>query len=390
MNPGTGRAYLVSGSFNLYIGKVVNLDDPNFATDFPGLNLVTFVNSSAQGVGGALGTSVAGGNNIFGDGASDIILGAPSASVAPPTPTTIQPKTGVVYVISTAFLSGGTQTIDVSTLGNGSNTLLLSGVNQGDQAGLSVADAGDVNGVTAGGKNVDDLLIGAPQAASSAGAAYLVYGGTALAGLATTTNTVRYINLSNVGGTGTNAVPGAIFTGPAGGSETGFAVSSAGDFNNDGFGDIVIGTPQFSSSSTLLNQGEASIFYGATLGSTGYLTGTIPLANVPTGIQSVTLTGANSGDMAGYAVSPVGFINVGQPNPILIGSARLQHGLGHRVLDSRPDRLHGNLFAGERRVVSDLGSPVRADDAGLTLDLAQLLRGIGVEPVPGHDLHRRW
>ncbi len=92
-------------------------------------------------------------------------------------------------------------------------------------------------------------MIGAPAASSGAGAAYLVYGGSSLAGLATTTNGVRYINLSLVGTTGTGAVPGAIFTGPAGGAMTGYSVSTAGDFNDSGFADIMIGSPGYSGSS---------------------------------------------------------------------------------------------------------------------------------------------
>ena len=64
-----------------------------------------------------LGFSVAGGSNILGDGAGDVILGAPNASVAPTNTTTPVPQnTGVVYVISAAALPGSTQTIDVSTL----------------------------------------------------------------------------------------------------------------------------------------------------------------------------------------------------------------------------------------------------------------------------------
>jgi len=140
LNAGTGRAYLVFGTFNTYIGDTINLDDPNFATDFPGLNLVTFVSSAT---GGQLGYSVAGGSNIFGDGATDIILGAPNATVAPNTPTPVPANTGVVYVMSTALLSGGTQTINVTSLGqSGTTSLILSGVNSGAKAGFSVAAGG--------------------------------------------------------------------------------------------------------------------------------------------------------------------------------------------------------------------------------------------------------
>jgi hypothetical protein len=320
-NLGTGRAYLISGTFNTYIGKIVNLDDPNFTTDFPGLNLVTFVNIAPTGPVGHMGTAVGTVFNLFGDGASDIVLGAPAASVAPPTPTTVPSNTGVVYVMSTALLSGTTQTINVQTLGqSGTQSAIFSGVASGDQAGFSVADAGDVNGATAGGSNIDDLLIGAPTAASSAGAAYLIYGGLNLASLATTTNGVRFINLANVGGTATGAVPGAIITGAQGGSEAGFAVGSAGNFNNSGFSGILIGSPTFSGSTTETNQGRVDLLDGAATGSSGALTGTISLANIPSAIGSATLLGASPGALAGYALSVVGFINAGQPNPILIGS----------------------------------------------------------------------
>jgi hypothetical protein len=315
-NPGTGRAWLIWGSFNNFIGQTINLD----GAAPTGLNIVTFVNTAFAG--GGMGFSVAAGSNILGDGASDVILGAPTGTVAPSTTTTPVPtNTGVVYIMSTALLTGGTQTVNVSSLGqSGTQSLVLSGVNSGDKAGFSVADAGDVNGATSGGANVDDLLIGAPDAASSTGAAYLIYGGSNLANLATTTNGVRYINLANVGQTGTNAVPGAIITGPAGGTGTGFAVSGAGDFNGDGFGDFLVGTPFFGPSSSTLNEGAATMFYGAASTSTAAITGTISLANIPAAIQSVSFTGGAAGDMAGYALSLVGFINPGQPNLILIGA----------------------------------------------------------------------
>jgi hypothetical protein len=322
-DPGTGRVYLIyesaNGDFNNYVGDSINIDDPNFATDYPGLNLVTF---ESAGTGGQLGYSVGGGSNLFGDGQNDIIMGAPSATVAPSTSTSpVNSNTGVVYALSLSALPSGTGLVNVANIGQaGSTSVQLAGINSGDRAGFSVADGGDVNGVTVGGTNVDDFLIGAPSAGSGVGSAYLIYGGSNLAGLATTTNGVRYINLSLVGSTGTGAVPGATFTGPAGGDLTGYAVSTAGEFNDSGFAGILIGSPGFSSSSTATSQGEVSLFYGAASGSTSYLTGTIPLSNIPTGVQSVTLTGANAGDMAGYALSVVGFINVGQPNLILIGA----------------------------------------------------------------------
>jgi hypothetical protein len=309
-NPGTGRAYLITGNLYNFLGQTINLDTP---TAYSGITIYTFVNTAA---GGNMGYSVAGGTNIFGDGQSDIILGAPNATFG-----TVS-GSGVVYAFSTSLLSGTTSTFNVATqVGqSGSNSAIFTGASSGSQAGWSVADGGDVNGVS----GVDDLLIGAPSQ-NGGGAAYLIYGGNTLAGLAQTVTVngtnVRYINLANVGAaTGTTgAVPGATILGPSA-SKTGWSVASGGDFNADGFGDILVGSPQYSSSSTSTNTGLVSLLYGAGSTASSYLSGTINLLSAPSGISPLYMPGAAAGALAGYAVSLVGVINSGQPTGILIGS----------------------------------------------------------------------
>ncbi len=315
-NGGAGSAYLISGNFAQYVGQTINLAS---ASNYSGLSIVTFTNTASYATTGELGYSVAGGSNILGDGAGDIILGAPNASVAPTNTTNpVAQNTGVVYVISANALSGGTQTINLSTLLT-SQVIDFAGAASGDRAGSSVADGGNVNGASGG---VDDLLIGAATAASNSGAAYLIYGGSSLAGLRTTVNGIPFISLANVNGgtSGTNTVPGAVITGPAGGDETGFSVSAGGDFNNDGYADILIGTPFFSSSTTLTDNGEATLLYGAPSTSGAYLSGSIPLASLPANIVAATFTGGDAGDLAGWSLSQVGLINAGQPTSILIGA----------------------------------------------------------------------
>ncbi len=113
---------------------------------------------------------------------------------------------------------------------------------------------------------------------------------------------------------------------------TGWAVSSGGDFNDDGFGDILIGSPQYSSGSGVTTNGLASLFYGASSSSGGYLTGTITLTISPAGISPLYLTGAAAGALAGYAVSPVGVINSGQPTLILVGSPGFNSNAGTAYL----------------------------------------------------------
>jgi hypothetical protein len=325
-NPGTGRAYLLWGNFQAQIGKgPINLDLPaaTFATTYPGLNLVTFVNSTSPG--GGLGSSVAGGSNILGDGASDVILGAPSAGVGV-APTSI----GAVYMISAATLNPSS-VVDVSTFGATRNNsqVILTGANS---AGFSVADGGNVNGVST---NIHDLLIGAPTA-DGGGAAYLVYGTSNFSSLETLTNNVFSVNLNSVGAGGTGAVPGAIFEGLPSGSKTGFAVSSAGNFNGATNGatpldGIMIGSPG-TTIGTGGNTGQVDVFYGAPSNSANFLNGVFNLANLPSATPPrFELTGANAGDMAGYALANTGPINPNAPT-ILIGAPGFNGGSGTAYL----------------------------------------------------------
>ena len=54
-------------------------------------------------------------------------------------------------------------------------------------------------------------------------------------------------------------------------------------------------SPDYSSSSTLINQGDVALLYGAASSSASALKGTISLANVPTGISAAFITGGAAG-----------------------------------------------------------------------------------------------
>ncbi len=98
------------------------------------------------------------------------------------------------------------------------------GDNPGDESGSSVAGAGDYDG-----DGLDDFLIGSPvngEAAVHAGKSYLILGSTQFqSGL----GTVSAAELSVVG-EGTN-------------SELGGSLASAGDVDNDGRSDLLLGAP---------------------------------------------------------------------------------------------------------------------------------------------------
>lgn len=130
-----------------------------------------------------------------------------------------------------------------------------------DMAGYSIATAGDVNG-----DGFDDLIIGAPQADSvgntlvNAGEAYVILG---------RPDWGAEISLATIaagnGGYVLFGIDPASSEG-IGGDSAGFSVSAAGDFDGDGYADLLIGAPPAHS----LNNarpfaGEAYLVYGSNL-----------------------------------------------------------------------------------------------------------------------------
>ncbi|MCC5665152.1 integrin alpha [Nostoc sp. CHAB 5784] len=116
---------------------------------------------------------------------------------------------------------------------NGTNGFFINGIAEGDFSGNSVSNAGDINN-----DGIDDLIIGAPGADpngnSGAGQSYVVFGGTNL-------GSGGSLNLSDLNGTN-----GFIINGIAAYNYSGYSgdsVSNAGDINNDGIDDLIIGVP---------------------------------------------------------------------------------------------------------------------------------------------------
>ncbi|MGD8413841.1 MAG: FG-GAP-like repeat-containing protein, partial [Candidatus Latescibacterota bacterium] len=205
------------------------------------------------------GSEVATAGDVNGDGYADIIVGAHRY-------TNGQTDEGAVYVFHGS--SGGPSSTADWMIESDTADLRL---------GRSVGTAGDVNG-----DGFADVVIGAAKyvdgtpTSNTEGWAYLYYG--AATGL-----------------DGTNS-----WSESGGNSEAafGFSVATAGDVNGDGYSDVIIGAPGYTTLTLppKVNAGRASVY----LGSAGGLTGTYDLrVEGPSGSLSYGAVVSYAGDVNG-------------------------------------------------------------------------------------------
>jgi len=155
-----------------------------------------------------LGFSVAPAGDVNGDGYADVIVGALYAST----------NNGQAYI----YYGGASM--------NNTADVTFTGAADNDSFGFSVAPAGDVNG-----DGYNDVIVGAKDASSTNGQAYIYYGGASM-----------------------NNTADVTFTGVAAADDFGIDVASAGDVNGDGYNDVIVGAYL----AGVGDIGEAYIYYG--------------------------------------------------------------------------------------------------------------------------------
>ncbi len=235
------------------------------------------------------GRSVSTAGDVNGDGYDDLLIGAPGAN-----PNGI--TSGSSYVVfghSTGFNS----VIGLSSL-DGSSGFRLDGVSENDQSGSSVSTAGDING-----DDIDDLLIGAPHEdinGDTFGSSYVVFG--------RSTSFSSVIGLSSLDGSS-----GFRLDGVSEYDDSGRSVSTAGDVNDDGVDDLLIGAVWADPNGS--NSGSSYVVFGS---STGF-SSVIGLSSLD-GSSGFRLDGVSE-EHSGISVSTAGDVNGDDIDDLLIGAS---------------------------------------------------------------------
>jgi hypothetical protein len=299
----SGAAYLVLGSASGISGMSFASADAIFEGEKAGDNA---------------GTSVANAGDVNGDGYADIIVGARWDDAG-------GSNAGATYLIL------GSST-GISDMGLASADAKITGEAAGDTSGYFVNGAGDVND-----DGYSDIIIGAYQAGSSNnGAAYIVLGSST--------------GISNMG----LASADAKLTGESAGDSAGLSVSNAGDVNGDGYSDVIVGAYYDDDGGS--NAGAAYVVLGSSTG----------IATMSLASASAKLTGESADDLTGYGVGDAGDINNDGYSDIIVG--------GRYDDDAASNAGAAYIVLGSSTGISDLG--LASADAKLTGEAAGDYAGV--------------
>ena len=213
------------------------------------MNSVADVILEGESAGHEFGKSVSGAGDLNGDGYDDVIVGAHAANA----------YTGKGYI----FYGGPAM--------NNTADLVMSGELTGDEFGISVSGAGDVNA-----DGFADAIIGAMGNNSSIGKCYIYLGGSSMD------------NVSDITMTGEGIV-----------NFFGASVAGAGDVNDDGYSDVIVGAYGYNSFA-----GRSYIYFGG---------------SSMNGISDVIMTGESNSSF-GYSVHGSGDINGDGFSDVIIGA----------------------------------------------------------------------
>jgi len=287
-----------------------------------------------------LGTSVNSAGDVNNDGIDDLIIGATGAELIPGI------DTGASYIIFGQ--NNFNHPFDLNTL-DGSNGFVIYGMADNDIFGFTVAGAGDFNN-----DGYDDLIIGAyaadPNGNSYAGENYVVFGG----------STISSPFDSNI----LNGSNGFIVNGLSAGDYFGRSVSGAGDMNNDGYDDVIIGAHH-----ALNDAGQSYVIYGGTNFNSHFD------LNSLNGSNGFIINGIDSNDASGWPISCAGDVNNDGFDDVIIGA--------------RNGDLNGQSYVvyGGPNISSPLDLNTLNGNNGFTINGSQISENLGAAVSNAGDIN---
>ena len=242
---------------------------------------------NGEAAGDQSGRSVSSAGDVNGDGLDDLIVGARYADPSDKS------DAGKSYVV---FGKANGSAINLSAIADASNStggFVINGEAAGDQNGISVSSAGDVNG-----DGLDDLIVGAffadPNGKLSAGKSYVVFGKA----------NSSAINLSAIADA-SNPTGGFVINGETRYDRSGYSVSSAGDVNGDGLDDLIVGAYNANLTGKP-NAGKSYVVFGKANSSAINLSA---IADASNPLGGFVINGEAASDYSGHSVSSAGDVN---------------------------------------------------------------------------------